>query len=58
MQGPGEPFLPSGVHLDMPGFADIDSVSQVPECISFSEPGVRDVLPGVRECDGDVRFRR
>ena len=38
--GPGEPHqLPSGVHLDMPSFADIDNVSQVPECVSFGELG-------------------
>ena len=31
-------MLPSGVNLNMSDFADIDSVSQVPECISFGEP--------------------
>ena len=55
---PGEPFLPSGVHLDMPDFADVDNVSHALECVSFGEPGFRDGVPGVRECVGDVRFRR
>ena len=41
----GEPFLPSGVHLDMPDFADIDNVSQVPECVSFGEPGSGTISP-------------
>ena len=93
--GTGEPLLPSGLHLDMPNFAEIDNVSQVPDCVSFGEPRsgtispecgsmlamsdfvsdidpgpdepllgsavifeVRTDLPGVRECDGDVRFRQ
>ena len=43
--GPGEPLLPSGVHLDMPGFADIDNVSQVPDCGSFGEPGSGTMSP-------------
>ena len=37
---PGEPSLPSGVHLDIPDLTDIDSVSQVPECVGFSHPGL------------------
>ena len=32
---PGEPSLPSGVHLDMPDFVDSDSVSQVSDCVTF-----------------------
>ena len=43
---PGEPFLPSGVHLDMPDFADVDNVSQAPECVSFGEPWSGTVSPG------------
>ena len=35
---PGEPFLPSGMHLGMPDFADVDSVSRVPDCVNFGEP--------------------
>ena len=46
---PGEPFLPSGVHLDMPDFADIDSVSRVPDCVNFGNrgPGRSPRSPGV-----------
>ena len=29
----GEPSLPSGAHLNMPDLDDIDSVSQLPECV-------------------------
>ena len=43
--GPSEPLLPSGVHLDMPGFADIDNVSRVPDCVSFGEPGSGTISP-------------
>ena len=43
--GPGEPFLPSGVHLDMPNFADIDNVSRVPDCVDFGEPRSGTVSP-------------
>ena len=43
---PGEAVLPSGVHLDMPDFADIDNMSQAPECVSFGEPGSGMVSPG------------
>ena len=50
---PGEPFLPAGVHIDMPDFADVGSVSRVPDCVGFGEPG-----SGVRQCDGDVGFRQ
>ena len=42
---PGEPFLPSGVHLDIPDFADIDNVSQVPECVSLGELGSGTISP-------------
>ena len=35
---PGDPLLPSGINLDMPNFADIDDVSQVPDCVNFGEP--------------------
>ena len=35
---PGEPSLPSGVHLDMPDFADCDGVSQVSDYVNFSAP--------------------
>ena len=35
---PGEPSLPSGVHLDMPDFADSDSVSQVSHFVNFGVP--------------------
>ena len=42
---PGEPFLPSGVYLDMPDFADADNVSQVPDCVSFGEPGSGTISP-------------
>ena len=52
----GEPFLPSGVHLDMPDYTDVSSVSRVPDCVGFGEPGPGR-SPGVRECDGDVGFR-
>ena len=37
---PGEPPLPSGVHLDMPDFADSDSMSHVSDCVNFGEPGL------------------
>ena len=43
--GPGGPILPSGVHLDMPDFADIDNVSQVFEFVSFGEPGSGTISP-------------
>ena len=43
--GPGEPLLQSGVSLNMPNFAGIDDVSQVPNYVSFGEP--RLVLPEV-----------
>ena len=43
--GPRGPLLPSGVHLDMSDLADIDNVSQVPECVSFSEPGSGTISP-------------
>ena len=33
------PLLPSGVNLNMQNFADTDNVSQVPDCMSFGEPG-------------------
>ena len=39
IQSPVSPPGRRGVHLDMPDFADIDSASQVPECISFGKPG-------------------
>ena len=42
---PGEPVLPPGVHLDMPDFADVDNVSQAPECISFGELGSGTISP-------------
>ena len=35
---PGEPFLPSAVYLDMPDFADVGSVSRVPDCVGFGDP--------------------
>ena len=37
---PGGPSLPSGVHLDMPYFADSDSVLQVSDCVQIGGPGV------------------
>ena len=43
---PGEPSLPSGVHLDMPYFADSDSVSQVSDCVNFGEPESGTFPPG------------
>ena len=55
---PGEPFLPSGVHLDMPDYADVGSVSRVPDCVSFSEPGSGTVSPESGNMRCDVRFRR
>ena len=45
----------------MPDFDDIDSVSQVTECVGFGDSGclvVREDPPGVRECDGGVGFRQ
>ena len=42
---PGEPSLPSGVHLDMPDLADVDNVSQAPECASFGELGSGTISP-------------
>ena len=41
----GGPSLPSGVHLDMPDLADVDNVSQAPECASFGEPETRTMSP-------------
>ena len=35
---PDEPSLPSGVHLDMPDFADCDGVSQMSDYVNFGEP--------------------
>ena len=35
---PDEPSLPSGVHLDMPDFADSDGVPQVSDYVNFGEP--------------------
>ena len=58
--GPGEPLLPSGVHLDMPDLADVVGVSQVSDCVNFGEPRSGTTPPpppGVREYDGDVRCR-
>ena len=46
------PILPSGVHLDMPDFADIDNMSQTPECVSFGEPGSGTISPE----SGNVSF--
>ena len=44
----GEPSLPSGVHVDMPDLADVDNVSQAPECASFggSESGMMPLRSG------------
>ena len=47
---PGEPFLPSGVHLDTPDLADFDNVSQAPECASFGEPGSGTMPRGPGKC--------
>ena len=35
---PNEPSLPSGVHSDMPDYADSDCVSQVSDCVNFGKP--------------------
>ena len=43
---PGEPFLSSGVHLDMPDFADSDSVSQGSECVNSGKQESRTFPPG------------
>ena len=42
---PDEPSLPSGVHLDMPDFADSDSVSQVSDYGNFCEPRFGTTFP-------------
>ena len=42
---PGEPSLPSRADLDMPDLADVDNVSQAPECASFGEPESRTMSP-------------
>ena len=55
---PGGPSLPSGVHLVMPDLADSDSVLQVSDYVNFGVPRSGATSPRVRECDGDVRFRR
>ena len=39
----GGPSLPTGVHSDMTDFDDIDSASQMTECVGFGDPG----LPGL-----------
>ena len=46
---PGEPFLSSGVHLDMPDYADGGSVSRVPDSwVSMNRgPGRSPRGPGV-----------
>ena len=41
---PGEPFLPLGVHLDIPDYADVSIVSRVPDCVDFGEPGSGSVM--------------
>ena len=41
---PGGPLLLSGVHLDMPDYADVSSVSRVPDCVDFGEPGSGSVM--------------
>ena len=38
--GPGGPSLPTGVHSDMTDFDDIDSASQMTECVGFGDPGL------------------
>ena len=43
---PAEPSLPSGVHLEMPHFADCDSVSQVPDSVTFGERESGTFSPG------------
>ena len=35
---PDETSLPSGVHIDMPDFADSDGVLQVSDYVNFGEP--------------------
>ena len=35
---PGGPFLPSGVHFDMPDYAGTDSVSRMSDSVNFGEP--------------------
>ena len=42
----GGPSLPSGFHLDMPDFADNDSVSQVSDYVNFGEPRPGTTSPG------------
>ena len=36
----GGPSLPTGVHSDMTDFDDIDSASQMTECVGFGDPGL------------------
>ena len=43
---PGEPSLPSWVHLDMPDCDDSDCVSQVSDCVNSGKP-----RSGVGLCD-------
>ena len=43
---PNEPSLPSGVHLDMPDYADSDCVSQVSDCVNFGKPRSGMTSPG------------
>ena len=47
-----------GFHSDMADIDDIDSASQVTECVGFSDPGLpcREDPSGVRESDGGVGF--
>ena len=45
---PDEPFLMSGVHLDMPDCTDSDSVSQVSDYVNIGEPGSAATSPESR----------
>ena len=42
----GEPSLPSGAPLNMTYLVDIDSASQMTECVGFGDPGCL-VRPGM-----------
>ena len=43
--GPGEPLLQSGISLNMPNFAGVVDVSQVPNSVSVSDPEPGKISP-------------
>ena len=55
---PGETSLPTGVHLDMPDFADSDSVSQVSDYVNFGEQEAGTFSPESGSMMAIVRFRQ